>query len=578
VISAARPGWHLALLVLSLTVAACGPSQGATAPTGDRPASGGAPERSGAPKRITVAALMDPPSVISKFESLLPGATDLEVLVDAGLAIPDDRGVLVPVLAEAVPTLDNGLWTLPPSGGMVTTWKLKQSLRWHDGAPFTADDLVFTGTVGRDPSLAYFRHPGYGLVDRIEATDPYTLVVTWKEPFVSADTLFSTTIDTSRITVPLPRHLLAEDYARDPQSLRQHPYWAEEFVGTGPFRLREWVQGSHVLLEAFDGFALGRPRVDQIEVRFVSSGSTLIANTLAGTVDASMGRDLSLDQTIDAERRWPEGKMLTGGPGAWYGIFPQFVNPDPAVIANPIFRRALMHALDRKEMSESLMYGKVPVAHIFMSPEAAGYKDVEAGIARYDYDPRRAAEMLQGLGYTLGTDGSLRGADGREVAVEMRTGLNDLYVKVTESAADQWRRAGLQVQTQVIPQTQVRNLEYRATRPGFELSRRGIGMENLALFHTRELPLPENNYIGKSVARYSSPEMDTLVDRYVSTVAPSARLQVQKEIFRHMSDQLPLMTLFYDVEPSLVSNRLVNLNGKPAESTVTWNAHLWDIR
>jgi peptide/nickel transport system substrate-binding protein len=229
-------------------------------------------------------------------------------------------------------------------------------------------------------------------------------------------------------------------------------------------------------------------------------------------------------------------------------------------------------------MADSLMYGKVPVAHIFMSPEAAGYREVEAGIARYDYDPRQAAEMLQGLGYALGTDGVLRSADGRELNVEMRTGANDLYVKVTEAAADQWRRAGVQVQTQVIPQTQVRNLEYRATRPGFELSRRGVGMENLALFHTRELPLPENNYIGKSVARYSNPEMDSLVDRYFATVLPGARLQVQKEIFRHMADQLPLMTLFYDVEPSLVSNRLANLNGKPAESTVAWNAQLWEVR
>jgi len=521
---------------------------------------------------------MDPPSVISKFDSLLPGATDLEVLVDSGLAIPDGHGVLVPVLAEAVPSLENGLWTLPTSGGMVTTWKLKQNLHWHDGAAFTADDLVFTSTVGRDPSLAYFRHPGYELVDRFEAPDPSTLVVTWREPYVGADTLFSTTLDTSRITIPLPKHVLAEDYTKDPQALRQLAYWSEEFVGTGPFRLREWVQGSHVLLDAFDGFALGRPRVDQVEMRFTSNGSALIANVLSGAVDASMGRDLSLDQTVDAERRWTDGKMLTGGPGAWYGAFPQFINPDPAVIANPVFRRSLMYALDRQQMADSLMYGKVPVADIFMSPEAAGYKDVEPGIVTYEYDPRKAGEMLRGLGFTAGTDGSLRGGDGRELSLEVRTGLNDLYIKVTESVADQWRRAGLQVQTQVIPQAQVRNLEYRATRTGFELSRRGIGMENLALFHTKELPLPENGYIGKNVSRYSNPEMDTLIDRYFATVPTNARHQVQKEIFRHMSDQLPLMTFFYDVEPSLVSNRLVNLNGKPAESTVAWNAYLWDVR
>jgi len=520
--------------------------------------------------------MMAPPQLISKFERLLPGASDLEIMVISGLAVPDDRGVLQPLLAEAVPSLDNGLWALSPDGRMETTWKLRPNLRWHDGTALTAEDLVFTAKLGQDPDLVSFRHPGFELVDRVEARDPMTVTVYWRGPYVAADTLFTDTIDISRITIPLPQHLLEAPYTADKQAFLQSSYWSEDFVGSGPFRVREWVQGSHTVLEAFDGYALGRPPLDRVEVRFIPDGNTLIANVLAGSADATMGRGLSLDQIIEAERQWGQGKMYIGGPGAWFAIFPQFVNPDPAIIGNVGFRRALFHALDRQQMAETLMHGLVPVAHTLMSPSAPSYKEIEQQLVLYPYDTRRATELLQSVGLSTGPE--VRDAEGKPLTIDIRTSPGDVWVKTNEAIADQWRRLGLQVNTSTFSQTQLRDLEYRANRPGFEFSRRGTGMENLAMFQTREVPLPENRYSGKNLARYSSPEMDTLVDRYYATVQPRERTQVLAQLFRFMSDQLPIMTLFYDVEPSLVSSRIVNYNGKPAESTGAWNVHRWDVK
>jgi ABC-type transport system substrate-binding protein len=199
-------------------------------------------------------------------------------------------------------------------------------------------------------------------------------------------------------------------------------------------------------------------------------------------------------------------------------------------------------------------------------------------MVRYDYDPRRATELLQGIGVTAGADGALRDSDGRELSLEIRTTPGDLFVKTTEAVADQWRQRGLRTQTVTISQTQLRDLEYRANRTGFEFSRRGTGMENLTMFHSRELPLVANRFSGKNLARYSSAEMDSLVDRYFATVPARERAQILTEVMHHMSDQLPIMTLFYDTETSLVSNRLANLNGKPAQSTAAWNAHLWELK
>jgi ABC-type transport system substrate-binding protein len=154
----------------------------------------------------------------------------------------------------------------------------------------------------------------------------------------------------------------------------------------------------------------------------------------------------------------------------------------------------------------------------------------------------------------------------------------DLWVKTAETVSNQWRNLGIQVRTEVVPQSRAGVLEYRATRPGFVFSRRGTGMENLLLFQTRELPLAENRYAGKNLSRYSNPEMDTLVDRYFAAVIPAERTQVLAQVMHHMSDQLPIMTLFYDTEPSLVSNRIINYGGKPGASTGAWNVDQWDVR
>ncbi len=567
----------LAILGLAILLAGCAAPATPRAP-GQDTAEAGQPRASSAPKRIVVAVPMDPPQLMSKFDRLLPGASDVEILVTSGLAIPDDHGVLQPVLAESVPTVENGLWAVSADGRMEMTWKLRPGLTWHDGTPFTAEDLVFTSRLGQDPDLVWFHHPGFDFVDSVEAPDANTVLVRWHSPYVAADTLFTPTIDISRITVPLPRHLLETSYLADKQALSQLPYWSEDFVGTGPFRLREWVRGSHAVLDAFPGFALGAPRLDRVEVRFIPDGNTLIANVLAGAVDGTLGRSLSLDQTLEAERQWRDGKMLRGGPGAWFAVFPQFINPDPPIITNLTFRRALMHGMDRQEMADTLMYGLAPPAHTIMSPEAANYRAIEGSVVKYDYSPRRATELLREVGVVAGPDGALRDGDGRQLAVEIRTTPGDLFVKSNEAVADQWRKLGLQVQTVTFSQTQQRDLEYRATRSGFEFSRRGTGMENLAMFHSRELPLPENRYSGKNLARYASPELDSLIDRYYATVVRRNRTEVLAQTLRLMSDQLPVLPLFYDVEAALGSNRLVNFTGKPAESTGAWNAHLWDVR
>src|SRR5205814_2238535 len=126
-------------------------------------------------------------------------------------------------------------------------------------------------------------------------------------------------------------------------------------IGVGPFKVREWERGSHVLLEANDQYALGKPRIGSIDVRLVSDQNALLANVLAGGIDLTLGKNVTLEQAIELRERW-NGRVETM-PMSSLQMFPQLLNPTPAAITDARFRRALLNATDRQAIVDSLMPG-----------------------------------------------------------------------------------------------------------------------------------------------------------------------------------------------------------------------------
>jgi len=218
----------------------------------------------------------------------------------ANLTMYDAQDNVVPHAARKVPSVQDGDWKLLPDGGMEVEWQLRPDVFWHDGTQLTAEDFVFGYEVVRDPKLAV---PALGellKVTSVQAPDPLTLIVRWKQASIFGN------VNGFDGVSPLPRHLVRDLYQTgDPAAMENSPVWTTHWVGLGPYRLAEWAPGNYIDAVAFDQYFLGRPKIDRVMIRYVGDVNIMMANVLAGSIDvAPLGSMLKPDQVAEIRRQW----------------------------------------------------------------------------------------------------------------------------------------------------------------------------------------------------------------------------------------------------------------------------------
>jgi peptide/nickel transport system substrate-binding protein len=157
----------------------------------------------------------------------------------------------------------------------------------------------------------------------------------------------------------------------------------------------------------------------------------------------------------------------------------------------------------------------------------------------------------------------------------------EINVRSTLAVADYWKQAGVDASTSLQPERSgIEKLRYEAEWPGFTLIRGNNDIEGLNILHSAQARLPERGYNGSNRGNYMNPELDALIDRFFVTIPTGERMETLGRIIHHISDQLPILPLYYGAEPAAISHRLRNVGPKPAGSagqTQAWNAHEWDV-
>jgi len=492
--------------------------------------------------------------------------------VNGYVTVRDHEDEVAPHLAAALPSLDNGTWKVLPDGRMEVTWKLRPGIKWHDGKDLTSDDVKFAWEVDSDPLTQVGASTIARYLDRVDTPDAQTFVMHWKETHQLGGELGERELDL------LPRHVLEEPYRADPAGISNHPYLTspEAFVGSGPYRPTEWERGSHVVVEAWDGYFLGRPKIDRITFRVMPDSRTALANLLSDASDASY-LALEYPEARILEHEWSKsGKgVLQFAPDAVQYLLPQFRAElvTPPDLLNPQIRKALMHAMNRQDLTDGLDLGPGMVADSTTLPGTPIGDAVGSAVVRYPYDPTRAAALLADAGWQMGPDGLLT-KDGRRFDVEYRGPPGSATAVVFPLLEQQYRRAGI---TLTLRHYLPANLEEQVTYPG--LFSIGLPTNNLVFaqrWHSRFIAGPQTRYAGANLMGYAEPATDAAIDRLLTAVRREDQLRYWGEAWRRITEDVAILPMYYIVGSYPVRKGLTGLQPRNPLGSPAYQIHLWE--
>lgn len=550
----------------------CGPAGRLGATAGESP--------SRAPKVLTVALQQEPAILNGDLAQANLGGGGAHLVFDMVhnyLLTVDERDIAHPQLATDRPSVESGTWRVHPDGRMDLTWMIHPNVKWHDGTPFTTEDLVFSFDVYRDPAVPNNLGSVVGMMESVEALAPHTLVARWSRTYVGAADAQGLSGGPPGL-VPLPRHLLWESYQKDRANLAASPRLAAEFVGLGPYRLVRWESGSHMELERFDEYFRGRPPLDRVVVRFIGEANTIIANILSGAVDVVPPVGLDLDATLEVKRQW-EGTGNQAIPHLKGGFRdleiqhrPEYARPRNG-LTNRVVRQALYHAIDRVALTQAVTYGLAPPADSWLVPGDPLRAQLEPFIPQFAHDPQRAQQLLADAGWLRGPDGILVHSQTGDVFDVQVTARGPADGKEQSIIADHWKSIGAQVTFDRVPPALQRDRQHASTLPGVWLATLNATHLITDRLHSQAVTSAANRWTGANRGGYSNPRVDGLLDQLAVTIRQQERTALYGDLLREQMGDVPVMMLYSRVDVVLF---VKGVRGVKGGTHATWNMFEWD--
>lgn len=498
-------------------------------------------------------------------------------MVDAGLVTQNPVTLeRVAVLAEELPSVKKGTWKIDTQKKtMITVYKLRPGLTWHDGKPYTSKDFEFGWQIAKHPEFPMPDRLVPDLISKIETPDDRTIVIHWNDLYNEAYAIQYTHVRA------FPRHLLQEAFsAGDMKAFANLPYWNKNFVGAGPYRVVEWDAGTRMELEAFKDFTLGRPKIDRVTYKTVEDTNTNLAAVLAGEVDLCMRSTISFDGAMILREQWekPGKGKIHISPASWSWLNLSRDNP---WLSDVKVRRALLHAIDREAMVQNLFKGEKIVSHLPLSRVRKSYKKALATATLYKYDPETAKKLFAEAGWKPGSDGVLVNAKGERMEFEFRvTAERRDHEQAQAIIADYWKKVGVRTNIKNLPNRLLNAAENRNRWPGAFIGTHNVTVEEWQeRFHTKNIPNAENKFAPENVSGWNDPRKDAILDELNSIVTPARSEQLQLEFLKMFTDALPHVPLYYSPEVLVAKKGLSGITPRQesgGQNSSSWNMYQWD--
>jgi peptide/nickel transport system substrate-binding protein len=467
----------------------------------------------------------------------------------------------VPVLVTEIPDLENGGIS---ADGRTITLRLRDDAVWSDGEPLTSADFLFTYEMTMSPNNVVNTTYPYSLIDTITAPDPYTVVMTFEEPFVPwLATLW---------TYVLPQHVLQPVFEAE-GTLDEAAWNLAPDVTAGPYVFAEWESGSYARFVRNDNYFGTPANIDEIFFRFVPDDAAQTAALRTG--DGDLGTFIPLSDVPALEAAGVDViAVVSGYDEGWYIYFGEEAHP---ALADVRVRQAIALCFDRFGINENLLLGITEPAVTFWDNTPFANPDLSA----WPYDPQAGMDLLDEAGWVDSDGDGIRDQDG--VSLSLTHGTTTRAIRADVQAVAQQQLAECGIDLEIIGYSA--DVFFQSYGGGGPMA---TGQLDLGQWSASEaFPDPDSSRWlcdeipsdespdGINDQKLCDPELDELFRLQATQIDFDERQQTLHEIGRIMFDNVYWLGVWQDLDTWAVSNRLTNVSISGA--TPFYSIANWDI-
>ena len=489
------------------------------------------------------------------FHPLMPG-----IEVDQGvwwnlfstLWYIDPAGQFVPDLAAEVPTQTNGGIS---EDGLLWKVKLRRDAKWHDGTPFTAEDVKFSLELINNPDFRVRNRVGHSLVKEISVTAPDE--IQWR-----METAYAPYLSILSLTFMVPKHLLSG--AADPNGT---PFQNAP-VGTGPFRWGSRTPGDNIQLTANTAYHGKGPYLERVVFKYIPDVTVMYTQFRTGQIDytgiAGIGPNFA------REAKALRGRKVHVNPTASVeSIAP---NLESGALADKTVRQALYMAMNKKALIEALYYGLPTTTESFLPQQSWA---INPDLPKHEYNPAKANEILDAADWKRGA-GGIREKDGVRLEFSNSTTVgNPIREQAQQLLMQDWKAIGAGMRIQNMPAAVIwgefwQQSKYNSVMVSVNYML-GSDPDVTPRFSSKAIPAKGGR--GQNTFQFQNAEVDDLLLKGATTFDQGRRKDIYGRIQQVIREELAILPIF---QQTLVEGTKDNLMG--FQPNINTSSNCWNIR
>ena len=442
-------------------------------------------------------------------------------------------------------------WDISPDG-LVITFHLRKGVKWHDGQPFTAEDVLYTYQVTIDPKTPTAYAGDFLKVKKAEVLDPYTFRVTYDKPFAPALMSWGAAI--------YPKHLLAgKDISQSPLTRRP--------IGTGPYKFKEWVTGQKIVLVSNPDYFEGRPYIDGFIMRIIPDMATMFLELRANGIDQMGLTPLQYTRQTEAplfRKNYNKYRYLS------FSYTYLGYNLKSPLFIDKRVRQALAHAINREAIISGVLLGLGKPATGPLKPGTWAYNP---NVRTYPYDPQQARDLLAEAGWKDTNGDGILDKDGQPFSFELISNQgNEVRGKCAEIIQENLAQIGIDVKIRILEWAAfvndfINKRRFDATILGWTIP---MDPDLYDVWHSSKTRMEELNFIS-----YANPEVDTLLEKGRSTFNQKERKRCYDRIQEILAEEQPYNFLFVPDALPIIHARFRGI--EPAPIGISYNFIKWYV-